>query len=184
MITGMTEQGREMGDTNRWAGFSDEELSELRDGTYERSESSLLTPATRERISRLCAELDQEVRQRESRKATYQGPGLYATGERRLEVLGTVGAPKIMGTLCQVVMHDQNDPSGLLLMEYLHGFNKVDPQGRRAYEYLGPLEEDISATAKVKLIDAGPNWALLETGKGQRHRLYGGDVLKVPKVIS
>jgi hypothetical protein len=173
-----------MSNTNRWAGFSDEELGELRDGIYERSENSLLPYAARAHISRLCTELDQEVKQRESRKATYQGPGLYAAGERRLEVLGTIGAPKIMGRQCKVVMRDEGEPIGILMLEYLHQFNEVDSQGRRVYEYLGPLQKDISATAKVKLIDAGPDWALLETGKGQRHRLYGGDVLKVPKVIS
>jgi hypothetical protein len=136
MITGMTEQGREMSD-NRWDAFSDEELAELRDDVYERSESSLLPPpAARERISRLCAELDLETKHRESEKATYQGPGFYKAGKRHLEVLGTTGDPKVMGVKCQVVMRDKGDSSGILMLEYLHDFNKVDSSGRRTYEYL------------------------------------------------
>lgn len=126
MITGMTEQGREMSD-NRWAAFSDEELSSLHaDGTN----------------PMLDAEIRLELNRRESKKATYRGPGLYRAGERRLEVLGTLGDPKVMGIKCPVVMRDEGDSSGILMLEYLHDFNTVDSSGWRTYEYLGPLVPD------------------------------------------
>jgi hypothetical protein len=126
MIIGMDERGETMAEDNRWAGFSDEELRSLR------ADEKMLE-----------AELNLELQRRKDEQSTYRGPGRYVVDGRRVEVLGTIGAPRAIGAHCQVVMHYEGDYSGVLVQEPLSRFNEVrDSTGRRAYEYLGPLKEN------------------------------------------
>jgi hypothetical protein len=208
MIIGMGERGETMDETNRWAGFSDEELRSLR------ADEKMLE-----------AELNLELQRRKDEQSTYRGPGRYVIDGRRLEVLGTIGDPALMGARAQVVMRDEGDHSGVLMQESLSQFNEVkDSTGRRTYEYLGPLEKDTSddaevqrlkralrrvhnhdeatseirglvesvilfghdvpesatAPATVKVTDAGEGWANLKTENGVFHYLRVGETITVP----
>lgn len=157
-----------MAEDNRWTGFSDEELRSLR------ADEKMLE-----------AELNLELQRRKDEQSTYRGPGRYVGYGRRLEVLGTIDDPDAMDTQAQVVMRDEGDHSGVLMQESLSQFNEVNAiDRRRRYEYLGPLEENVTtAPAEVTLVRAGLDEAVLRIGNSAELNLGVGDTIAVPIVV-
>lgn len=175
---------REMEETNRWDGFSGEELVELMAGAINRRDGSKAVPAEyRERAGRLATKLRKVLKARDNERPTYRGPGRYRhiSGEI-YEVLGAAygGAddPRVV-----IVRHS----SGEYYYEGEENFEKpID--GQRRYEYLGPLEDKnrrdhTTAPADTKILDAGQGWVMLRLWNGQDIRLDVGDTFTVPTSV-
>lgn len=173
---------REMDESNRWNGFSDEELAELRRGVLERHDGSKAVPAEyRELAGRLATELRKEIKRREDEKPTYRGPGHYRhhSGDA-YEVLGKTPAG---AEYEQVILRRPTDEPGQLIAEALADFENTF-SGQRRYTYLGPLEDAQTTTpAEIKLVDADQGWAVLEGIDGHQHWLALGDSITVPTLV-
>jgi hypothetical protein len=107
---------------SRWDAFSDEEVGELYAGSMMYKDGS----------SKLARDLAVVVRQR---KGGYQGPGVYKTLDREMEVLGRHGESG------GVALRDVGDSSGFLYFETWSSFNSRHYDGTPAYRYLRPLGE-------------------------------------------
>jgi hypothetical protein len=84
---------------NRWSGFDDEDLRELRAGAAKRRrEGGKAIPVEyRNRAGLLAEDLRQELRRREAERSDYRGPGIYRhVGGNELEVLGKTQEHVIM----------------------------------------------------------------------------------------
>jgi hypothetical protein len=84
---------------NRWSGFDDEDLRELRAGAAQRYEGSKAVPEEyRERAGRLAGELRQELERREAERANYRGPGIYRAAGNGAEyvVAGILGVDVVL----------------------------------------------------------------------------------------
>jgi hypothetical protein len=174
---------REMDEKNdRWSGFSDEELQVVADrlaaGLFAQDPSQ----KTKNR-ARMIDEINAVFERREAERSSYRGPGIYQSEGRDYEVLGTIGSPDVMQERTQVVLRRVDGYAGILMQESLVEFNKVyDLDGRRRYEYIGPLKRDVVPT-EIKLVDAGEDWAVLETFDRKRFRLVKSDTFTVPTLV-
>lgn len=117
---------------SRWRGFSDEELQELRAGAIERG-GGWASNQDRERAGRLAIELRKVLKAREDERSSYRGPGRYRN------VTGPIY--EVLGTLGDLVIA-RSPLDGKLLSVTRRSFDDTLGDGRRIYEYLGPLEEE------------------------------------------
>lgn len=118
----------------RWVGFSDEELHELRHAALERHNRQVLPAAVRELAGRLATELRLALKAREEKTPTYRGPGRYRSVDEVVhEVLG------VLGDL--VIVRSPLAKTKVLVSVTRREFEGRGVSGGRLYEYLGPLDE-------------------------------------------
>lgn len=135
MITGMKETRQ----NSRWAGFSDEELQELRYATVERRENRALPHEVRERAGVLAVEMHKERRYRESERTSYRGPGLYRRRDGFTEsVLGVAVHETDLGRRMLVVLRRPDDatPSAHFTAVPIEYFDGCEDDGSRRFTYV------------------------------------------------
>jgi hypothetical protein len=130
MIIGMERNKQDQ----RWTAFSNEEIAELAGLVAAADESYDLSP----RAERLSAQIKAE-RDNRDQAPSYRGPGVYRSGDKTYEVLGTVGDPRAMGDKTKMVLRDAGDTSGVLMLEPVERFEDREPDGSRYYVWEGEL---------------------------------------------
>lgn len=158
---------------NRWAGFSDEELSTIR---------SAISRAALSETDPLSNEISEVQLQRDAERASYRGPGRYRHHSGDVyEVLGKTFAGAEYEKV--ILRLSTTDEPGQLLAEMLADFEDTI-SGQRRYTYLSPLEDaQTSVPAEIKVVDADWGWAVLEDIDGHHHRLAVGDSITVPTLV-
>lgn len=135
-----TEERADVNDkTDRWSGFTDEELLELRNGCELRWDQRALPPEIRDRAGALVGEINRE---RNARRRRYRGPGVYrgnvaaeGASAPEYEVYGVVnpsGANRML-----VVRADPK--SDELVMVSLRSFERLMSSNQPSYEWVRPL---------------------------------------------